>query len=116
MTVDRIGVHSSHCWQGEEIYGCKYGDKNCPATPKIWPHKTYDADGNDVLLYEDLTFCILPSHDDEPAYVITHKDGSTVRMFRSKTDPHAYLPIQDDGTVVNWVERFSNVGRKNHIS
>ncbi len=28
---DNIGVHMSHCNQGEYKGSCKYGDDNCPA-------------------------------------------------------------------------------------
>ena len=32
-TPDPIGVHLSHCYQGEYEGYCKYGDDNCPAKP-----------------------------------------------------------------------------------
>ena len=28
------GAHMSHCYQGENDGGCKYGDSDCPAKPK----------------------------------------------------------------------------------
>lgn len=46
--------HPSHCWQGEQLHGCKYGDdEDCTAKPTVWPHKTYDERGRTVWLNED---------------------------------------------------------------
>lgn len=34
--VDDSAVHFSHCYQGDDYSdGCKYGDVNCPAKPKL---------------------------------------------------------------------------------
>ena len=30
-----IGLHLSHCYQGEYENNCKYGDENCPACNKL---------------------------------------------------------------------------------
>jgi hypothetical protein len=34
ISYNTNGVHLKHCFQGEYIDGCKYGDDNCPAKPK----------------------------------------------------------------------------------
>ena len=31
ITLDNPGVHLQHCYQGEYIHACKYGQDNCPA-------------------------------------------------------------------------------------
>lgn len=31
METDRTAVHLMHCYQGEELEWCKYGDDDCPA-------------------------------------------------------------------------------------
>jgi hypothetical protein len=48
------GAHGTHCWMNEYPDGCKYGDSDCPATPKVWPHKTFDEDGRIVYVTQNL--------------------------------------------------------------
>jgi hypothetical protein len=38
-------------------------------------------------------------YEENPCQTIVRADGSTIRFYRSKTNPYAFLPIQDDGTV-----------------
>lgn len=35
MRKNEKGTHLRHCYQGEYMNGCKYGDDDCPAKPKI---------------------------------------------------------------------------------
>jgi Lar family restriction alleviation protein len=47
----KFGVHDSHCWQNQYPTGCKYGPEwECPARPDVWPHPTYDEDGDNIFV------------------------------------------------------------------
>jgi hypothetical protein len=41
-------------------------------------------------------------YEENPCQTIVRADGSTIRFYRSKTNPYAFLPIQDDGTVMQF--------------
>ena len=54
---DNVGIHLSHCYQGEYDISCKYGDDNCPAiknyTLKIEKQTTDVIEAYLTLIFED---------------------------------------------------------------
>jgi hypothetical protein len=48
-----LGVHLSHCYQGDYLDTCKYGEDDCPAKPKAVPDVFWDNWKHDYLTLED---------------------------------------------------------------
>jgi hypothetical protein len=83
-------VHGRHCWFGEQLYGCKYGDGDrCTATPKTWPFYTFDEDGNMGYLFEDRTFITKAVYEKLTRTLPNRAQYDTVRVNVDQAQKHA---------------------------
>ena len=53
----------------------------------------------------------MDEYETEPTVIFQRADGSSIRLYKSKTDPFRFLPIEDDKTVTDWTERFLDAAK-----
>lgn len=101
----KFGTHAGHCWQNEYPDGCKYGPAHaCPAQPDVWPHPTYNENGDNVWVTRTLNILPRPGRawgkTVEERYIFyVHKDNPNGVVFK---ESRSYIEDYYGGKIPDW--------------
>ena len=88
---DNSATHLAHCYQGEYPV-CKYGDENCPATPKV---KTHPEQEYESVLIDGVAYTI-------PSKVAVEILGLHLDLLQLKQEQEPVAWKLPDKNVVFW--------------